>query len=192
MSLANLKLRESLRHQAIRDSLTGLFNRGICRKPWTREIHRVQRKDSYLGVIMLDVDHFKRFNDTYGHEAGDRLLAVLGRYLQSSIRAEDIACRYGGEEFTLILPEISPEALLARAEIIREGVKDLEVLYQGRMIGGVTISLGLSYFPEHGVEGETLLQAADAALYQAKNRGRNRVVMSGCRLDGRAAGIQAA
>jgi diguanylate cyclase (GGDEF)-like protein len=182
LSLANLKLRESLRHQAIRDSLTGLFNRRYLQETLEREIHRVQRRDATLGVIMMDVDHFKNFNDTYGHEAGNRLLAVLGRYLQGSIRAEDIACRYGGEEFTLILPEVSPEVLLERAEAIRKGAEELEVLYQGTMLGGVTISLGLSYFPQHGAEGETLLQAADAALYQAKRSGRNRVIMSGCQL----------
>ena len=192
LSLANLKLRESLRHQAIRDSLTGLFNRRYLQETLAREIYRSQRRNTALGVIMLDVDHFKLFNDTYGHEAGDRLLAVLGRYLQNSIRAEDIACRYGGEEFTLILPEIVPEVLLERAEAIREGVKDLEVLYQGRALGEVTISLGLSYFPEHGAEAEALLQAADAALYEAKRRGRNRSVMYGSPHDEDAVRIKAA
>ena len=107
LALANLKLRENLRHQAIRDVLTGLFNRRYLQETLEREIHRSQRQQTSLGVIMLDVDNFKIFNDTYGHEAGDRLLAVLGRYLKSSIRTEDIACRYGGEEFTLILPDIA-------------------------------------------------------------------------------------
>ena len=192
LSLANLKLRESLRHQAIRDALTGLFNRRYLQETLDREIHRAQRQSTTLGVVMLDVDHFKVFNDTYGHEAGDRLLAVLGRYLKGAVRTEDIACRYGGEEFTLILPDISPEVLLERADTIREGAKDLEVLYQGKLLGGVTISLGLSYFPQHGADGETLLQAADAALYQAKRNGRNRVVISGCQLEGRATGLEAA
>ncbi len=123
---------------------------------------------------------------------GTRLLAVLGRYLKDAVRAEDIACRYGGEEFTLILPDISPEVLLARAEIIREGAKDLKVLYQGKMLEGITVSLGLSYFPLHGAESETLLQAADAALYQAKRNGRNRVVMSGDQLGGGSVGVKAA
>lgn len=180
LSLANLKLRETLRHQAIRDSLTGLFNRRYLTETLDREIARAQRRETGLGVIMLDVDHFKRFNDTYGHEAGDRLLAVLGRYLQGVIRGEDIACRYGGEEFTLILPEITSETLLKRAEQIRAGARELEVSHRGKLLGEITISLGLSYFPQHGKEGATLLQAADAALYQAKRSGRNRVVMAGC------------
>jgi diguanylate cyclase (GGDEF)-like protein len=192
LSLANLKLRETLRHQAIRDALTGLFNRRYLQETLDREIYRAQRQESTLGVVMLDVDHFKIFNDTYGHEAGNRLLSILGRYLRGSIRAEDIPCRYGGEEFTLILPDISPEVLLERAETIRKGVKDLEVLFQDKLLGGVTISLGLSYFPQHGENSEALLQAADAALYQAKRNGRNRVVMSGCKLEKGDIGIKAA
>jgi diguanylate cyclase (GGDEF)-like protein/PAS domain S-box-containing protein len=179
LSLANLKLRETLRHQAIRDALTGLFNRRYLQETLGREIHRAQRQNTTLGVIMLDVDNFKIFNDTNGHEAGDRLLAVFGRYLRDSIRAEDIACRYGGEEFTLILPDISPEVLLKRAEMIRVGTKNLEVFHYGKVLGGVTISLGLSYFPHHGNDADSLLQAADAALYQAKRSGRDRVVMAG-------------
>ncbi len=191
LSLANLKLRESLRHQAIRDPLTGLFNRRYLTETLDRELARAQRRGNGVGVVMLDVDHFKRFNDTHGHEAGDRLLAVLGRYLQGAIRAEDIACRYGGEEFTLIMPEITMEALLARVEQIRAGVQELEVLHQGKLLGEVTISLGISYFPQHGKDGETLLQAADAALYQAKQAGRNRVVMAGCSWNGQAGVAQA-
>ena len=179
LALANLKLRETLRHQAIRDELTGLFNRRYLQETLDREIHRAQRHETSLGVIMLDVDNFKIFNDTYGHEAGDRLLGVLGHYLKNSIRAEDIACRYGGEEFTLILPDISPEIILDRSEAIRAGTQNLEVPHQGKILGGVTISLGISYFPQHGTDFETLLQAADAALYKAKRNGRNQVVMAG-------------
>ena len=192
LSLANLKLRETLRHQAIRDSLTGLFNRRYLQETLEREIARAQRRQTGLGVIMLDVDHFKKFNDTYGHEAGDRLLAVLGRYLQGAVRAEDIACRYGGEEFTLIMPEITEATLLERAEQIRAGAKDLEVLYQGKLLGEVTISLGISFFPQHGQDGTSLLQAADAALYQAKEAGRNRVVLAGCPWDHKQRSSQAA
>ena len=179
LSLANLKLRETLRYQAIRDTLTGLFNRRYLQETLGREIHRAQRQETTLGVVMLDVDNFKIFNDTYGHEAGDRLLAVLGRYLRECIRAEDIACRYGGEEFTLILPDVRPEILKERAETIRAGASNLEVLHQGKLLGGITVSLGLSYFPKHGTVPETLLQAADAALYEAKRNGRNQVVMCG-------------
>jgi len=192
LSLANLKLRETLRHQAMRDVLTGLFNRRYLQETLGREIHRAQRLETTLGVMMLDVDNFKIFNDTNGHEAGDRLLAVFGRYLQDAVRAEDIACRYGGEEFTLILPDISPEALFARAETIRAGTRNLEVSHHGKILGGVTISLGLSYFPQHGTDPDLLLQAADAALYQAKRSGRNRVSMSGVPPEGLATGVRAA
>ncbi len=179
LALANLRLRESLRHQAIRDPLTGLFNRRYLQETLERELYRVQRKQAGLGVIMLDVDHFKQFNDTYGHEAGDRLLAVLGRYLRGSIRAEDIACRYGGEEFLLVLPEISKDSLVDRAEAIRAGAPELEVEYHGQLLTGITISLGLAWFPEHGTSGEQLVEAADKALYRAKRTGRNRVVLAG-------------
>ncbi len=178
LSLANLKLRETLRHQAIRDPLTGLFNRRYLQETLDREIHRAQRKNANLGVVMLDIDHFKQFNDLNGHEAGDKLLAVFGRYLKNSIRSEDIACRYGGEEFTLIIPEITSPFLLERAEAIREGTKDLVVHHQGRVLGTITISMGLSFYPEHGNTGEKLLAKADEALYRAKNSGRNRVVMA--------------
>jgi diguanylate cyclase (GGDEF)-like protein len=179
LSLANLKLRETLRYQAIRDPLTGLFNRRYLQETLGREIHRAQRQETTLGVVMLDVDNFKIFNDTYGHEAGDRILAALGRYLRGCIRTEDIACRYGGEEFTLILPDVRPETLQERAETIRAGASNLEVLHQGKILGGITVSMGLSYFPKHGTVPETLLQAADAALYDAKRNGRNQVVMYG-------------
>ncbi len=192
LSLANLKLRETLRHQAIRDALTGLFNRRYLIETLEREIARAQRRQVGLGVIMLDVDHFKRFNDTYGHEAGDHLLAVLGRYLQGSIRAEDIACRYGGEEFTLILPEITAETIMERAEQIRAGARNLEVYFHGKLLGEITISLGVSYYPQHGQDSATLLQAADAALYQAKQSGRNRVVMAGSAWETKALPSQAA
>lgn len=179
LALANLRLRESLRHQAIRDPLTGLFNRRYLQETLERELYRVQRKQAGLGVIMLDVDHFKQFNDTYGHEAGDRLLAVLGRYLRTAIRAEDIACRYGGEEFLLVLPEINKDSLAERAEAIRAGAPELEVEYHGQLLTGITISLGLAWFPEHGTTGEQLVEAADKALYRAKRTGRNRVVLAG-------------
>jgi diguanylate cyclase (GGDEF)-like protein/PAS domain S-box-containing protein len=192
LSLANLRLKESLRQQAIRDALTGLFNRRYLQETLEREIHRAKRKETSLGVIMLDVDHFKVFNDTHGHEAGDRLLAVLGRYLRSAIRMEDIACRYGGEEFTLILPDVTPDALLRRADAIRVGAGDMEVLYQGKPLGRVTISMGLSYFPQHGADGDSLLQAADEALYQAKRTGRDRVIMAGCQVQDSSFGEQAA
>ena len=177
LALANLALRETLQRQSIRDSLTGLFNRRYLEESLIREIHRADRKQQPLGIIMLDVDHFKRFNDTFGHEAGDAVLRELGLFVQKNIRESDIACRYGGEELTLILPETSLEITNRRAEQIREGVKHLNVQHRRQPLGGITISVGVACFPEDGLTGEALIQAADTALYEAKAQGRDRVVM---------------
>lgn len=178
LALANLTLRDTLRRQSIRDPLTGLFNRRYLEESLTREIHRAERKQQSLGVMMLDVDHFKRFNDTFGHEAGDTVLRELGVFLQKFVRESDIACRYGGEELTLILPEASEEATLQRAEQIREGVKHLNLEHRRQSLGNISISFGVACFPQHGLTGEALIQAADRALYQAKMQGRDRVVLA--------------
>ncbi len=179
LSLANLKLRNFLMLQATHDPLTGLFNRRYMEDTLEREIRRVQRKQAPLGIIMVDLDHFKRFNDSFGHEAGDTLLQAVGIFLQSNIRQEDIACRYGGEEFILILPEASQEITRVRAERLRQGVENLQVEYHGQSIGPVTVSLGVAIFPDHGKDGEALIRAADTALYRSKQGGRNRVMIAG-------------
>jgi len=179
LALANVKLRETLRSQSIRDALTGLFNRRYLEETLEREIQRAARNRTPLGVIMLDIDHFKRFNDTFGHEAGDALLHELGLFFLTRIRGADIACRYGGEEFTLILPEAPLAATRQRAEELREGVKALRVQLRGQPLGPITLSLGVAGFPDHGPNKEVLLRAADAALYHAKQAGRDRVVVSG-------------
>ena len=176
LSLGNLKLQEALRHQAIRDPLTGLFNRRFMLETLERELYRMQRKGSSLCVIMLDLDHFKRFNDTFGHAAGDALLSTLGRSFLNHVRKEDVACRYGGEEFTLILPETSLETACDRAEQLRQLVHDLHLEHHGQSLGGITISLGVAVYPQHGEDPEALLGAADKALYAAKHAGRDRVV----------------
>ena len=178
LALANLKLRISLRDQAIRDPLTGLFNRRYLEETLEREFNRALRMKRSVGVIMLDLDHFKRFNDTFGHEAGDVLLRKLGNFLKQHLRGGDIACRYGGEEFALILPEVSPGNLLRRAEQLREGIKHLSVSYQGTELETLTMSLGIAMFPTHGATGQRVLNAADAALYEAKRMGRDRVVVA--------------
>ncbi len=178
LALANLKLRTSLLHQSIRDPLTGLFNRRYLEETLEREVHRAARLQRSVAVIMLDIDRFKRFNDTFGHEAGDIVLKALGNFLKNQIRGGDFACRYGGEEFTLIFPEMPLAQMLQRAERLREGVKELHVHYQGRELEAITISLGIAIYPEHGITGKALLQAADAALYDAKHKGRDRVVVS--------------
>jgi len=145
-----------------------------------RELYRMQRKGSALAVIMLDLDYFKRFNDTYGHSAGDAVLSALGRMLLNQVRKEDVACRYGGEEFTVILPETSLETACDRAEQLCQSVRGLHLDHHGQSLGAITISLGVAVFPHHGENPEALLRAADAALYQAKHAGRDRVVaMSG-------------
>ncbi|MBD2005196.1 MULTISPECIES: diguanylate cyclase [Cyanophyceae] len=176
LALANLKLHEALKQQSIRDTLTGLYNRRYLEESLEREISRAERKQQSLGIIMIDVDHFKRFNDTFGHEAGDTVLRELGVFLKSHTRGSDIACRYGGEELTLILPETSLEATRERAEAIREGVKHLNLQNRRQSLGSITLSIGVAIFPTHGLTGSAVIRAADAALYRAKQQGRDRVL----------------
>ena len=177
LALANLRLREALRRESIRDPLTALFNRRYMEESLERELRRADRKQRPLGMIMLDLDRFKRFNDSFGHEAGDMLLRKLGSFLLSRTRREDIVCRYGGEEFTIILPEASLEVTRQRAEQLREEVKQLTIQYRGQTLGALTLSLGVAGFPEHSATGEDLLRVADLALYRAKGEGSDRVVV---------------
>jgi len=175
LAVANLRLRETLRSQSIRDPLTGLYNRRYLEETLERELHRAERTRGTVGIVMFDIDLFKTFNDTFGHDAGDALLRELAALLRSQFRQEDIACRYGGEEFLLILPDASLEDTRTRAEALREAVATLSVSHRGQALGSVTISLGIAAFPEHGLSGETLLRAADGALYRAKRNGRGRL-----------------
>ncbi|GAB4281807.1 MAG: hypothetical protein Fur0025_10590 [Oscillatoriaceae cyanobacterium] len=176
LALANLKLRETLEHQSIRDPLTGLFNRRYMEEFLELELRRASRKQQSLGVVMMDVDYFKRFNDTFGHEAGDTLLRELGMLLKNSLRGSDVACRYGGEELTLILPECSLADALERAEQIRQEIKAMQVRHRGELLGAVTVSSGVACFPEHGSTGDAVIRAADMALYRAKKAGRDRSI----------------
>jgi len=178
LGLVSLRMQEALRNQAIRDPLTGLFNRRYMEESLEREIRRAIRHRSSVGVIMLDIDHFKGFNDAYGHTAGDILLQTLGRVLQSSIRAEDIACRYGGEEFVLVLPDASLDDTFRRAEQVRLRVRDMTIDHHGQLVAPVTVSAGVAAAPEHGETVEALIAAADLALYQAKAAGRDCVVVA--------------
>jgi diguanylate cyclase (GGDEF)-like protein len=175
LGLANVQLREVLRQQSIHDPLTGLFNRRYMEETLEREIHRARRNGSPMSLLMLDVDSFKQQNDAYGHEGGDAVLRGLGDLLRRSLRKEDIACRYGGEEFVLVLPDASLQAAARRAEQMRVAVERLRIPYRDRVIGPVTVSIGVSAFPEHGPDGAALLRAADGALYAAKRAGRDRV-----------------
>ena len=171
------EVEEALRSQSIRDPLTGLFNRRYMEESLQREISKARRKAAPLALFMLDIDHFKPVNDTYGHATGDWVLRKLGELIRHNIREEDIACRYGGEEFVLIFPGISTEDARRRAEELRQRVgQQLVVVSMGQPVGRVTISIGVAMH-EPGMDRETLLQEADRALYRAKNEGRNRVVM---------------
>lgn len=176
LALANLTARETLQEQSIRDPLTGLHNRRYLEDSLLRELARAKRKSRPLSIILLDIDHFKRINDTFGHGAGDMVLRRLGLVLQANVRESDIACRVGGEEFSLLLPE-GPLAIAAhRAELIRKAVNELALKHEDQDLGTVTISLGVASFPDHGTTAEVLIRAADQVLYDAKHKGRNMVV----------------
>jgi diguanylate cyclase (GGDEF)-like protein/PAS domain S-box-containing protein len=178
LALANLTLRETLREQATHDKLTGLYNRHYLNARFEQELSRTQRKQAPLAIIMLDVDHFKRFNDTFGHAAGDHVLREVGRTISRAGRRSDVACRYGGEEFVLFMPETAPEVALKRADEIREAVKSLHLEWEGRALGPVTLSGGVATYPVHGNDPDTLLRFADQALYRAKELGRDRVAFA--------------
>jgi diguanylate cyclase (GGDEF)-like protein/PAS domain S-box-containing protein len=173
LALANLRLREILQRQSIRDSMTGLFNRRYMETAVERELRQSARDVTPIGFVMMDIDFFKQFNDSYGHGAGDALLTAVGNYLLSNVRGSDIACRYGGDEFVLILPKASMEATLERAEQIRAGLCGITVQYRNVTIGPITVSMGVSAYPDHGISMDHLLNAADNALYAAKAKGRN-------------------
>lgn len=163
--------------QAMRDPLTGLYNRRQMEESLHREILRARRVGATVGVMAIDVDNFKRINDTLGHEAGDAALHGIAAELALCVREEDIACRTGGEEFVIIMPGATEEALRQRAETVRRCIEESSVPAGGSKLK-LTVSTGLASFPDHGESGTAILRAADAALYKAKADGRNRVVMS--------------
>jgi diguanylate cyclase (GGDEF)-like protein len=175
LAVANLNLREALRLQAVRDPLTSLYNRRYMQEFLERELHSARRKHRPLAVMMLDLDRFKRYNDKFGHSAGDQALNAVGEMLQRSVRAEDIACRYGGEEFTLILPECSLLQATVRAEEIRKRLKEYGSQPEHRA-PDLTFSIGVAAFDETTDRVDLLLKFADDALYEAKRAGRDRVV----------------
>ncbi|MCB5183943.1 GGDEF domain-containing protein [Methylobacillus gramineus] len=175
LAMASMRLRETLRNLSVRDPLTGLFNRRYMEESLQRELVTAQRKNRPLGIVILDIDHFKTFNDTFGHDAGDFLLREVGALLTAHSRASDIACRFGGEEFVLIYPETAPEVVEQRTEQIRQAIFALQLQHFGRALGQVSASFGLAFFPQHGSSGDELLRLADKALYRAKAEGRNRL-----------------
>ena len=178
LSVANIRLRDALKTQSIKDPLTGLYNRRYLQEVLEREVRRSIRSEQHLGILMLDLDHFKKFNDTYGHEAGDSVLRETASLLVRSVRVEDFVCRYGGEEFVVVLPTADLRASESRAQRIREKLRDLVVMDHGRSLGIITASIGVAALPDQGTNEKELLQAADTALYRAKREGRDRVVVA--------------
>ncbi len=179
LSIVNLKLQEALRIQSTRDALTGLYNRRYLEENFEREIRRAGRTEQPVGVVMFDLDHFKQFNDTFGHDAGDAVLREVGALLSRNSRVEDIPCRYGGEEFILILPGADPKGTQIRAEKLRRQLRELKVLHQGKSVGTITVSAGIAGFPTDGLSVREIIMRADAALYCAKAEGRDRVILAG-------------
>ena len=173
ISFANLKLQQELRYQSLRDPLTGLYNRRYLDESLAKEIDRAHRTQQFISVMLLDIDHFKRFNDVYGHSAGDLVLSQVGTYLESETRKYDVACRFGGEELIIVMPGASMADSVVRAEKIRAGIKQLELEHEGQKLESVTVSIGVSCFPDDSTTVESLIQAADKALYQAKEDGRD-------------------
>jgi diguanylate cyclase (GGDEF)-like protein/PAS domain S-box-containing protein len=178
LSLASLQLRETLREQSIRDPLTRLFNRRFLEESLSRELQLAGRKRQSVAVLFLDLDHFKRFNDTFGHDAGDMVLQSLADLLRNFFRATDICCRYGGEEFAIILTESTSRDAAIRADALRSEVKGLRLQYKKQPLGPLTLSVGIAAFPEHGSTSEDLLKIADQCLYESKNRGRDIVTVA--------------
>jgi diguanylate cyclase (GGDEF)-like protein len=175
LALANLRLRDTLRSQSIRDPLTGLHNRRSLEETLERELLRARRAEWPVGLLMLDLDKFKAINDTFGHDAGDEVLKGVAHVLQTRLRGTDLVCRYGGEEFVIVLPQLSLAGTLERGDNIRRMVKGLTLSHRTRSLGRVSVSIGAASFPEHGGTLGDLLEAADAALYRAKAKGGDAV-----------------
>ncbi len=181
LALSNLSLKNTLLVQAIRDPLTGLFNRRYMEETLERELHRSSRYGTPLGIVLIDLDEFKKINDTMGHDTGDTVLKAMGNLLQQFFRGEDVACRYGGDEFTIILPESTLASTWQRAEQLREEWNKIKLKHDGDFLQMPTISIGVAAFPDHGMKPEQLIQAADTAAYTAKSKGRDRVMLSSSR-----------
>ncbi|MDX1678881.1 diguanylate cyclase [Arsukibacterium sp.] len=175
LALNNIRLSEKLHAQSIRDPLTGLYNRRYLEETMKRELARSVRQAKPLSVVALDADYFKKFNDQFGHDAGDKVLKEIAEQMRQVVRPSDLACRLGGEEFLLVMPDADTEIAIERAEQLRTRIAAVVLHYQGRSLGHITVSLGVATAPIHAKSAAELLQKADAALYLAKHNGRNKV-----------------
>ena len=177
LGISNLKLREAMRTLSTRDALTGLFNRRYMEEALQQELHRSRRNSSQLVVVMIDTDHFKQINEDFGHDGGDAVLRALGAFFKKHVRGSDVACRYGGDEFILILSPSVQEGALQLADKIRAEAQLLAVTHAGQNLGPIALSVGVAVYPDHGSDAAEVLKAADIALFRAKSTGRNRTVV---------------
>jgi len=173
------QLREVLRVQALRDPVTSLFNRRYLDEILESEFSRAARVHGSIGLVMADIDHFKRVNDSFGHDCGDEVLRVIARFLREQLRKSDIVCRYGGEEFTIVMPGASLDEARRRTASLCSAVRELRISCGERVVGPVTMSFGVAAFPHHGDAPAILLKAADGALLRAKMEGRDQVIVAG-------------
>ena len=176
LSLSNIRLREKLQQQSIIDSLTGLYNRRYFDESMKIELSRAERKNQSLSLLIVDIDHFKKFNDTYGHDVGDIVLQEVSGVLKQNVRASDIACRMGGEEFAIIMPDSTTKIAHERAETIRKKIQKIVLKNAGKQIDPITSSIGIATYPDHANTTKQLIESTDMALYAAKNQGRNRCI----------------
>ncbi|MGC3940993.1 sensor domain-containing diguanylate cyclase [Roseobacter sp. EG26] len=178
MAIANVQMRDQLHDQSVRDPLTGLFNRRHLTDSLRKMITRSHKDGSALSLVSVDVDHFKKFNDNHGHDAGDMVLRAVGASMVQLCDGDELACRLGGEEFMLLLPDVPKEKAHARAERLRKNIEDLSVRYGDKNLPRITVSIGVAHYPDHGTIPQDLMRAADDALYKAKDQGRNQTVVA--------------
>ena len=170
------ELEKEVRELAIHDALTGLFNRHYLNERLDAEYSRAERAGHPISFLLMDIDHFKEVNDTYGHQAGDYALKTIAQIIMAQIRKSDIACRFGGEEFMIILPDTGPESAIQKADAFRKSISDRVYEFGGKEFS-ITISIGIAVYPVNGTENDQILSKADAALYEAKRAGRDQVIL---------------
>lgn len=178
MAIANVRMRDELQDQSTRDALTGLFNRRHLAETLRRQLQRAARQNTSVALLSIDVDHFKRFNDNFGHDAGDMVLRAVGEVLDRATDGDEAACRPGGEEFAVVLPNCDVPEALHRAEELRERIQRISIRYGEKTLPSVTASIGIALFPTDGTVPQDLMRAADEALYAAKAGGRNRAMLT--------------